>query len=262
MRRYCASKASSCALGAAVLAALAVAAPPEGGAGVRRALWGHLTPYADAVAIDSPLRQARNALWDGKSGEGRLVQATRLQKFEYPVTHSHASAMEGLNGSATIAVGVIADGRSYLSNDGTSIYSEMPFSVTSVLADKSGASVKPGSQISVVRQGGVVRLPSGRLLVRGCSDESLPRVDHRYLLFLRYFKTQRVFPILNGFELAEMRVFMLDTIQRERAAPRGSKPGVWEQLTLAEYGLSENNFVEVVAKLIAKSPAWGSRKGV
>jgi hypothetical protein len=261
LRRRCASKGLTRGLGAAFLAAFALAAPPpqEADAAARRAFWGNLTPYADAVAIDSPLRQARNAMRDGKSGETPLPETSRFQRFEYPVTHRHASAMEGLDGSATIAIGNVAHARSYLSNDKTAIYSEMLFAVTSVLADKSGASVKAGSQISMVRQGGAVRLPSGRFLVRGCSDESLPRIGHQYLLFLQYSKPAQVFPMLNAFELADTRVYLLDTIEYVGVAPRSSKPGVWGQLMLAEYGLPPRDFVEVVTKLIAKSPAWAPR---
>lgn len=33
---------------------------------VRRAIWGQVTPYTEATTIDSPVRQSRNALWDGK----------------------------------------------------------------------------------------------------------------------------------------------------------------------------------------------------
>lgn len=262
MRRRCVLKDPACGLGAAFLAAVALsmpAAPQESGA--RRALWGHATPYAEAAAMDSPLRQARNALWDGKSGESSLLETSRFQRYEYRVTHSHASAMEGLNGSATIVIGNIANAQSYLSNDKTAIYSEMQLTVTSVLADKSGASVKAGSQISVVRQGGAVRLPSGRLLVRGCPDESLPRIGHQYLMFLQYSKPAQVFPMLNGFELADAHVYLLDTIEYTTVAPRNSRPGVSGQLMLAEYGLPPRDFVEVVTKLIAKSPAWARRSG-
>src|ERR1700685_949083 len=136
--------------------------------GVRRAMWGVETRYEEAAAIDGPLRESRSKFWNGKSGQPSLSDESTPSALDYAQTHKHAAAVEGLPKSAAVIVGSVKNARSYLSSDKTTIYTEMLITVKSVLWDRSGLSLANGSSISVTRAGGVVRLPSGKLLIRGC----------------------------------------------------------------------------------------------
>ena len=149
----------------------------------RSAEWGTLTSYADAAVIDSPLRQARNQFWNGKASEGPLTDNSRPSLLNYPTTHPHITDLE-LQGSAAVVVGVIRAPRSYLSADKTTIYTEFTLRVQQILANNSGRAVDVASMITLARAGGVVRLPSGKILIRGCQEESMPHMTRRYVFVL------------------------------------------------------------------------------
>lgn len=147
---------------------------------------------------------------------------------------------------------MVTDGRSYLSNDKRAIYSEFSLQIKTVLADKSGAALKPGLRIAAIRQGGAIKLPGGGLLARGCQEKSLPGVNREYLVFLQYLKPQDVFPILNAFELVPGHVYLLDAILQVSVPRDGPNSGFRKQSTLAEYGLPPAEFIDIVSQLLTK----------
>jgi hypothetical protein len=211
------------------------------------------TPYDEAAAADNPLRAARSKFWNGKSGEAALSEDSEPNAFDYPLTHKHAASVEGLREGAAVIVGNVREARSFLSGDKSVIYTEMQVTGKDVLQDRSGSSLAAGSVISVTRAGGVVRLPSGKVLTRGCVEESIPRQGRAYLLVLDYAKAEDMFPVRTGFELSGDHVYMLDIVQRNSLPRLYGRPGVREVLTLAEYGLPSGDFIEIVQNALARS---------
>ena len=241
-------------VGYAMLGSVLLAA--QAGTAVERpqARWGTITAYADAVAIDSPFRVARARFWDGKSGEPQLSDDSKPEAFPYSATHKHATALEELRGSSVVVVGAVARARSYLSHDGTTIYSEMAVTVSQVLRNKSGVGIAAGSQIAVERAGGVVRQPSGKLLMRGCRDESMPHRSGRYLLVLDYSGAlSSMFPIRGAYLLAGDDVYMLDSVEPTQMPGRGGDSSLHMAYFLTRYGLPTADFVEVVQKTLERS---------
>lgn len=213
-----------------------------------RAVWGIETSYEEAVAIDSPLRVVRSRFWNHRSGEPALSESSLPTSLDYPETHKHAAAFDGLRGAGVVVLGSVRNASSYLSEDKTLIYTEMPVTVQNVLRNKPGLPLSTGAVISVARAGGVVRLPSGKLLIRGCVEESMPFPGRRYLFALDYSKTGDMFSIRTGFEIRGEHVYMLDLVQRT-GIPRASlHAGFRDIFMLAEYVLPARDFLEVVQK--------------
>ena len=219
----------------------------------RLASWGAVSAYAEAAAVDTPLRALRDAFWDGKSGEAPLSDQSQPQGLKYAPVHKHAAVLEELPGSASVVVGTVRSARSYLSGDRTTIYTEMVVAVSQVLRDRSTAALAAGSSISVARAGGAIRIGSHKLLIRGCHEESMPRFGHQYLLALGYSRAAAMFPIVGAYELDGDHVYMLDSVEPIESARHGSKPGTREQFFLTEYGLPTADFLEIVGKTLGRS---------
>jgi hypothetical protein len=116
------------------------------------------------------------------------------------------------NQSDAVVVGSIASGRAYLTNDKRDIYSEFKLTVQEALKVPSGRYIQAGDSIDVERQGGALRLPSGKVLIRGSKDFSMPLIGKRYLLFLRYNPNTEDFHIVTGHQLEGQHTYSLDEL--------------------------------------------------
>ena len=95
--------------------------------------------------------------------------------------------------------GSVANVQPYLSEDGTSLYTEFTVSAEEVLKDSAGLSLNRDSVITLFRIGGSLRLASGRVLrtdVHGLGDP--PAANHRYVCFLNYDARGYWFRIVNS----------------------------------------------------------------
>jgi hypothetical protein len=202
--------------------------------------WGFLTPYSSAVAKDSALRLARGALFDGLSGESPLSDSTKPRPLSYP-PFLELLELIPVASADVAAVGTVKGGQSYISGDGTTIYSEIQFQVSQVLYSSRAALVTPGATIAALRAGGIVRMPSGSTLIRGCPQSSLPWLHRQYLLLMRYSQSAEAFPIIAGYELSGDQVYLLDNVVKQS--------GIF---SLGQYGKSAAAFLaDVAAQLSA-----------
>jgi hypothetical protein len=110
-----------------------------------------------------------------------------------------------VNWSDTIVVGSVNRIQPFLSEDKRNIYTEYTISVTEVLKDAKGLSVKAASTITLDRMGGAIRLASGRVLCDVVHGNGAPLIpEHKYILFLTYdirgawFRTVKCWELLNG----------------------------------------------------------------
>jgi hypothetical protein len=119
--------------------------------------------------------------------------------------------------SSSIVVGDITKATAHLSDDNTTIYSEFEVNVRAVLKNDTRVPIKVGEFLTVGREGGRVRMPSGKLIVSWINRQHMPRVGRRYLLFLTH-----EFPsggdagtdsyILTGYELRNGKTTPLDIL--------------------------------------------------
>lgn len=208
------------------------------------AFWGARSKYADATANSSTIRTARNALFDGFSGEAPLSESSPPQLMTYPLSHSHGQLLPHSLTQAIIT-GNVTHSASYLSNDRTAIYSEFQVSVGSVVYNNSTAQLATGTSVDVLRGGGVILMPSGKVLLRGCQQESLPGPRRSFLLLLAYSPRASAFTLTTGFELSGSHVYALDSIM-----------AVNKRLTLQDMGQAPAQFTQAVQNLFLAQSAY------
>jgi hypothetical protein len=107
--------------------------------------------------------------------------------------------------STTIIVGNVSEANAHISEDRSGVYSEITVKVDEVLKDTTGI----GGMIVAEREGGRVRFPSGTIFRYVVHSLGVPKVNHRYLLFLKPL-VDGDFSILTGYQLLDGRVEPLD----------------------------------------------------
>lgn len=163
-----------------------------------------------------------------------------------PETHFRKNPMPFDEG-VVVVTGTITAGQAYLSNDKQNIYSEFKFKVQAIVKAPIRLHLRAGDSIDMQRKGGAIRLPSGKVLVRGNLPDSLPEVGKRYLLFLKDDANTVDYGVLTGYQLEGNEVYRLDDLSYDESHHEK------EIHPLRKEGVSEEQFLErVKAKLAGK----------
>lgn len=104
-----------------------------------------------------------------------------------------------------------------MSNDKRDIYSEFKMTVEDALKTPPARILREGGQVDAGRQGGVIRLPSGKMIIRDPADYSMPLIGKRYLLFLKYDEIAEDFHIITGYQLEGNQTYSLDDLNHAKA---------------------------------------------
>jgi hypothetical protein len=147
--------------------------------------------------------------------------------------------------SAAIVIGRIISSKAYLTPHKTGIYSEFEVAVDSIAKNDPNNPIKEDTVITVERNGGKVRMPSGKIVLSWVSNQNMPREGGRYLLFLTHdFQTRndtgKDFYLLTGYELRDGQVRMLDDTQPGHSITRYN-------------GASETTLLSDLSNTIAKT---------
>jgi len=113
--------------------------------------------------------------------------------------------------SDVVLIGEVAEAKAYLSNDKTGIYSEFTTRVEKLFKNSAPTPLAPEEVISLERQGGAVRHPTGRKYHYHVSGQNLPRRGRRYVFFLSAAEAGQSFVIITAYELKGGKVFPLDS---------------------------------------------------
>jgi hypothetical protein len=108
----------------------------------------------------------------------------------------------------------VVDAQAHLSNDKTGIYSEFTVQIREVL--KGSPVLKPVDLITVQREGGAVRFPSGRVQEYRIANQGFPSAGRSYVLFLNHNDTSEDYSVLTAYELHKGRVLPLDNAEQFR----------------------------------------------
>jgi hypothetical protein len=117
--------------------------------------------------------------------------------------------------SDIVVIGEILDANAYVAADQNGVYSEFTLQIRETLKKDALWAVSPGEVVSVERQGGRVRYPSGRVEWYRIALQELPLTNQRYVLFLK--RMDDSFSILTGYELREGHAYALDSASQFRA---------------------------------------------
>jgi hypothetical protein len=199
------------------------------------------TPYSAATSVDIPSRVSINSLFDGLGAEPPLSGSSRRSSLNYPNSFVRPDLLS-LSLADIVVVGSPVRIRSHLSNDLTTVYSEITLKVTQVLwSARSVAGISPGSSILVERAGGVVKLSSGAILIRGCMSEGIPYNRFSHLIVAKYRPAAGVFSLVTGFELNGDQVYGLENVTRQSSG----------RAALNQYPGTSAQFLDSVRKQIA-----------
>jgi hypothetical protein len=139
----------------------------------------------------------------GEESDPILVEEDMESYYHDPMPFSQSDA---------VVVGSIASGQVYLSNDKRAIYSEFKLNLQETLKVPALRHIQAGDGIDVELDGGAIRLPSGKVLIRGSKDYSMPLVGKRYLLFLRYNPSTEDYHVARGYQLGGQDTYSLDEL--------------------------------------------------
>jgi len=128
---------------------------------------------------------------------------------------SHGPVLPALpvDQSDIIVVGEISKLRPYFSEDRTSIYTEFDVRVEEFIKVPSGWSL--GKRLMIEREGGVLRVPGGRVFQWSVLGRELPVAGRRYCLFLKLRDLAATFEIVLAYDLVEGSVFPIDQTQED-----------------------------------------------
>ena len=116
--------------------------------------------------------------------------------------------------SVAVIIGTVVKAKAHFSERKTNVFSEFEVEVEEVLKNDGNFTV--GSSAFVERAGGRVRFPSGKMMVSTVSQQQMPQVGIKYVLFLTHDGPlggiHEDYFILTGYEFRDNKVFPLDKI--------------------------------------------------
>lgn len=212
-------------------------------------------PVADYTALATPDDKERKSKSDFYNKRHMIpAQGLPIGVEPLPVIDHLILRLPALPSDLSDAVisGTVTDSRAYLSTDKTGVYSEFSVQVEEVFKYDNLLQLNPGDSITVTREGGRVRYPSGRVQRFSILYQGFPNVSTRYVLFLKRVGQTSLFSILTGYELRSGKVFPLDG---------GKTDGQKVYLPFNVYEESDENvFLETVRRLTAQSSPTAPRK--
>lgn len=210
-----------------------------------------------AIASKSDInRQARSKRFNLTGLHQKQAARFALPKYDNPNSnavslgspppHSPVQPALPISQSDLIIIGKVTDAQAYISEDEVAIYSEFTVGIEHVLKARASIDIPSATQIVATRAGGRLRLPSGKVLLRGSNGKTMPLPGRRYVLFLKFNKEGEDFTIVTGYELTAGKVAPLDGNTRV-------KEGKYRQYKEYDqfYGIDEQSFLNQVQIAIA-----------
>ncbi len=165
-----------------------------------------------------------------------------------PTAHSPTEPAFPVARSDVIVIGEVVGAQAHLSTDKTNVYSEFVSRLEEVLKGDSPERVAVGKSITTERVGGRVRLPSGRMILRGFMGKSMPLAGRRYLLFLKFNEAVQTYSIITGYGLGAGRVYPLDGNRRFKEGQKYGQLAAYDRYE----GASDAEFLKEVRDAVAK----------
>lgn len=118
--------------------------------------------------------------------------------------------------SDAVVICRVSGGRAQLSEDRTSVYSEFSVQVETILKNDTKTPLTVDKSAELIRVGGRVRLPPGKIIVSAVNKQDMPQVGSRYVLFLTHHSLHggedEDLYILTGYEIKDSKVYALDKV--------------------------------------------------
>ncbi|HYG10798.1 MAG TPA: hypothetical protein VD835_12680 [Pyrinomonadaceae bacterium] len=171
----------------------------------------------DAPEPDDPKKREKRQKKNGRHKSGIAVAPNPGDGLGGNLFNDWEVGLPSLpvNLSDAVIVSEITNAEAYLSADKLSLFSEFTVRITEVLKSGDRSAFEQGATITVEREGGRVKYPTGKILYYLIAGQRMPRVGARYLLFLKHEGEEH--SIITGYELQAGRVRALDELQKFKA---------------------------------------------
>ena len=111
--------------------------------------------------------------------------------------------------SNLVALVYVLEANAHMSQDKSSVYSEFEVRVLEVFKSIE-PKVSVGQVFTIEREGGIVRYPNGQQIRYRVTNNGMPKVGGRYVMFLNAIPDSDVYRILTGYELGSNGILPLD----------------------------------------------------
>ena len=161
-------------------------------------------------------RRARNKRYDNTDLDAETVKRFMFQEgmdaveFGAPSAHWPVEPAFPVTQSDVIAIGEVTAAQAQISTDKINVFSEFTVLIKEIYKNTASVALTPDCVVTVERYGGRVRLPSGKIIVRGYLHQSMPQTGRRYIFFLKSNEEVQTYSIITGYELRRGQVIPLD----------------------------------------------------
>lgn len=204
-----------------------------------------IASFDEPSPTDSQAREARKIKNKKFNSEAKAISESSTQIFTVMDWDVGLPALP-IDRSSAVVIGRVIEAKAYLSEDKTAIYSEFKVQIDSVLKNDDRCPLQPENSLIVGREGGRVRLRSGKVVVSWINHQNMPTVGGRYAFFLTHELPRggdggNDFYIVTAYELANGIVVPMDDI------PSGHP-------IAAIKGKSESSFLNDLLSILGSSP--------
>jgi hypothetical protein len=201
--------------------------------------FGPVTNYDIALKDSSDANRFRKSVRYNVNDQAPILSDKSAENlFELPRSHSQKSISP--SDYDTLVIGTVMSGQGFFSSDKRNIYSEFKVALEGVIKT-TARPLTVGQSIDVERNGGTIRLSSGKVLRRGSLSESMPEIGKRYVFLLQYTADTNSFILKTGYQLEGQHVYCLDDDRKNITANQ----------SLREYGTTESQFVEKLKESVS-----------
>ena len=175
-----------------------------------------IASFDEPAPTESQARDARKIKNKKFNSDAKAISESSTQIFTVMDWDVGLPALP-IDRSSAVVIGRVIEAKAYLSEDKTAIYSEFKVQIDSVLKNDDRCPLHPENSLIVGREGGRVRLPSGKVVVSWINHQNMPTVGGQYVLFLTHELPRggdggNDFYIVTAYELANGIVVPMDDV--------------------------------------------------
>ena len=175
-----------------------------------------IASFDEPSPTESQARDARKIKNKKFNSDAKAISESSTQIFTVMDWDVGLPALP-IDRSSAVVIGRVIEANAYLSEDKTAVYSEFKVQIDSVLKNDDRCPLQPENSLIVGREGGRVRLRSGKIVVSWINHQNMPTVGGKYSLFLTHELPRggdggNDFYIVTAYELANGIVVPMDDI--------------------------------------------------
>jgi hypothetical protein len=171
-----------------------------------------LTPFNAAPEDLDPVKKQKRVEKNkrfNKSARAFTLEEQEPDEYSGTLLESEPPALP--LSSDLIIVGRVEKRQPYLSDNMTVVYTEVSIKPEQILKNESPLALIENQSLIVTREGGAVKVPSGKRFRYFVAHLGLPKVGHQYVLFLQR-ETEQDCKLVSAYELLDGKTLPLEDL--------------------------------------------------